>query len=176
MKTTERALNIWASAIHHRAGGAEGHPVPREVHNEPAPGAATTSEAASSELTYDATKDKYSKRLRPRAELRVLAAIESVERALAACGATETLRRYLLFKYPTVGRYAPRRRAAKGTDPEGDPATAFVQSGHLAGVFGTFRTSTFMKCAARALEAAERAFLVQLMKDLTNAPSAGAGG
>lgn len=167
MAPADTALNVWASALHHRAAGGTGWPVYQEALTDPAPVPPSKQIADRSDQTYDATRGKYETH-GVRLDVRVASAIESVERAMGDCSAPDWLRRYLLFKYPTVGRYVPRLRSAKGTDPEYDPARAFVDSGHWSDVLGTLDSPQIRRNAAKTLKSSEREFKSILREALRN--------
>ncbi|MCH8977931.1 MAG: hypothetical protein IH945_01650 [Armatimonadetes bacterium] len=169
MAPVDTALNVWASVRHHQAAGGTDWPVYREILTDPAPVPESRQIADRSDQTYDATRGKYERR-RPRTDVRVTSAIECVERALGSCKAPDWLRRFLLFKYPTVGRYVPRLRVAKSADPEYDPARAFVDSGHWSDVLGTLDSPQLRRNAAKTMKSAEREFKSVLRTELRNEP------
>ena len=158
---TERALNLWASAIHHSAWGGTAHPSPAEALCDPAAPQPTCRFAHGSEQTYDASRDKYEGRARTRPNYVILAAIESVDRALSSSRAPVWFRRYLLFKYPTTGRYAPNE-----TDQVHE--REFVTTGLVEELVGGIDAPQATKCAARTVRAVERAFLRVLARELEN--------
>lgn len=165
---TETAVAVWAAAQHHMGGGADGHPKYREVLQEPAR-ATARSRATRSDMTYDATKDKYDLRKAMKFDVRVLAAVEAVERALRAAAAPEWFRRYLVFKHPEFGRYEPKREVREEVDPE-DYARAFVESGHLHNVIGGLKSKRVRATAVKTVLASEREFNALLARELRNLP------
>jgi hypothetical protein len=165
---TERALNIWASVIHHREEGAERHPLYDEIFDEPMPPTPSDAPAECSEYLYDATPYKYRSRPDERPDYRILSAMETVERTFRKSGAPSWMRHYLLFKYPTTGRFMPKRPVVEGIDAADEPAKAFVKTGEVTHVFGCFSTRTFLYSAARAIEATERAFIALLRREIRN--------
>ena len=169
MAPVDTALNVWASVRHHQAAGGTDWPIYREILTDPAPVPESRQIADRSDQTYDATRGKYERRW-PRTDVRVTSAVECVERAMAACKAPDWLRRFLLFKYPKVGRYVPRLRVAKSADPEYDPARAFIDSGHWSDVLGTLDSPQIRRNAAKTLKSAEREFKSVLRTELRNEP------
>jgi hypothetical protein len=146
-------LCLWASAIHHKAGAAEGHPNRRDATHEPA-------------QAHDI--ERYLLRHRAKTEPDVLSAIEAVERTLLSIRAPEWFRAYLLFKYPIVGRYEPRRRTGTRAARFEDTAVSFVSGGHFQDVVGTLRTRQLRHESAKLISAVERAFNVQLIRETAN--------
>lgn len=171
MAPAETALNVWASALHHQAAGGSGWPVYREILSDPAPVLPSMQIADRSDETYDATRGKYERRAIQN-DVRVASAIELVERAFSACEAPDWLRRYLLFKYPNVGRYAPKLRVAKSADPEYDPARAFIDSGYWSDVLGTLDSPQIRRNAAKTVKSGEREFKAVLRAEVRNDPEA----
>lgn len=158
----EVALNVWASACWHSAHGGAGHPVYEEILCDPVPVEDSRQIADRADLLYDASRSKYVRRSRE-IDIRVTSAIEQVERALSSCDAPDWLRRYLLFKYPTTGRYGPIKRVAKHSDPDYDPARAFVESGHFSDVIGSIESPQVRRNSGRLVKSVERgikAFLI----------------
>jgi len=155
MPSSEVALNVWASARWHTAMGGAGHPVYEECLREPIRAEESKQIADRSDLLYDASRSKYVRRDRTN-DVRVTSAIEQVERALTECQAPDWLRRFLLFKYPTTGRYGPSKRVAKNADPDYDPARAFVESGHFNDVLGTLDSPQVRRNAVKLIKSVER--------------------
>ena len=151
----EVALNVWASARWHSAMGGSGHPVYEQVLDDPLPVAVSHQLADRSDSLYDSSSGKYVRRDRF-TDVRVTSAIEQVERALRECAAPDWLRRYLLFKYPSTGRYGPVKRVAKNADPDYDPARAFVDSGHFTDVLGTLDSPQLRRNACKVIKSIER--------------------
>ncbi len=163
----QSALDVWAAARHHAAHGAEGHPPYDEIFNEPPRPTSTELVAVSSYNTYDATKGKYDGVPRELIDYRILASIETVERALRKCRAPVWFKRYLLFKHPRFGRFAPKRAIIKDTDPE-DDARAFVESGHMCWMIGGFASLYLTRSLVRTVRATEREFTFRLLKEMAN--------
>jgi hypothetical protein len=164
---TQSALDVWAAARHHAAQGALGHPRYEEIFGEPGRPRFNLPSQCSSDETYDGTKGKYEMEAPPVVDHRILASIETVERALRACKAPEWFRRYLLFKHPRYGRFAPNRALVKEADPE-DDARAFVESGHMLWMLGGLRSIYLLRTLVRTVRATERAFLRVLARELAN--------
>lgn len=126
MTQVDVCLNVWASKEYHEAGGGSGYPLLEEILLEPAFPEPVTRPATDSEYLYDATPGKYERS--PKWSDAVLSRWEMVENCLV--DAPEWVRAYLLFKYPTTGRYGPLRGQEtasgwEGLDPD-DPAGSFV--------------------------------------------------
>lgn len=173
---TQSALDVWAAARHHAAQGALGHPRYEEIFGEPGRPRFNLPSQCSSDETYDGTKGKYEMEAPPAVDFRILASIETVERALRASKAPEWFRRYLLFKHPRYGRFSPNRAVVKETDPE-DDARAFVESGHMLWMLGGLRSTYLLHAIVRTVRATERAFLRVLAREMANRyPSAQAPG
>lgn len=152
LSPVEIALNVWASAIWHAALGGAGHPMYLECLKDPVYVSPSFQIADRSDLLYDASAGKYETRARD-VDVRVVSAIEIVERAFKTCTAPDWLRRYLLFKYPEVGRYVMH-----GSEIEDDPARAFVDGGHLTDVLGGLGSVQLRRNSVKTLKSAEREF------------------
>jgi hypothetical protein len=165
----QSALDVWAAARHHAAHGAEGHPPYEEIFNEPPLPSSTELVATSGFHTYDATKGKYDGIPKPLIDYRILASIETVERALRKCRAPDWFKRYLLFKHPRFGRFAPKRAIVPYTDPE-DDARAFVESGHMGWMMGGIASLYLTRSLVRTVRATEREFTLRLLREMANRP------
>lgn len=149
----ETALSLWASAIFHRAGMAEGHPLTTAVLRE---------------LASTPDVERYLVRLRARVQPDVLSAAEIVERTLDVVEAPVWFRAFLLFKYPMGGRYEPERKV-RGTYGAWDgPAEGFVLSGHFDCVTGAIASSQVRRDSVKLVKSAERAFNVRLSREMAN--------
>ena len=123
----EWTVNVWASAVHHAANGGSAYPSYLDVFAEPLPVpplGPTVPQCDRSDEAYDADLRKY--KAQPSFDDRILDSVLAVERALEAVRAREWFVVFLLWKYPTMGRYGPSFRVY--CDPD-RPEWSFVESG-----------------------------------------------
>jgi hypothetical protein len=150
-KTATDALCLWASAIHHAAGRAIGHPKPSDARKD----RAGKAEPARFEQGQSGNPDKV-----------VLNAMEAVERTLASPKMPRWFRAYLLFKYPVRGKYEPMRREAPGHPTQFFPPEAFVMGGHMRPVLGDKPTKFVVRDAIKLILSTERTFTNRLRRRL----------
>jgi hypothetical protein len=150
-KAAVEALCLWASAIHHLAGRASGHP--------------RTGEALT-DKTIRETLKRYSQGSSPVTNLRVVSSIEAVERALAELQMPRWFRAYLAFKYPLRGKYEPRRKEADNCPSSFYAPESFVRAGHMKAMLGATPGKKVVRSAIRLIEVSEGTFTWRLQRIL----------
>lgn len=131
----EWTVNVWASAVHHEANGGSAYPSYLDVFSEPAPPpplGPTVPVCDRSDEPYDADLRKY--KAQPNFDPRILDSVLAVEQSLTEVGAHEWFVAFLLWKYPTTGRYGPQFRVYCDAD---HPERSFVESGVHHGLLAT---------------------------------------